>query len=404
MVSRSLSLIARAGFRELCAATVLSLLGTQISRVALILYVFHATNDVSGIVLLSVCALVPTILVSPFAGALVDRFDRRKVMVTADLLRLVVTGATAILPSAGAMYVMTALNSIAGSVWHPAKTAIVPRIVAAKDLEQANSVEQGASNVVWIVGPIVGAELFLRAGIVATLVVDAFSFLVSALLVQRLHVPTASQPWVAHEAERNTRGGVWWGLRYMAVHPLAPVIFLLSFVSLVSAGLWSPLAPFFIRDFLGGADRDVAMQLSAFGIGGVIGALVAPALAGQLGTGRALLAAWLAEAAMMSTYAFVPQRATSVVVILLWGVTVSCVMVPYYTILQRAIEPAFLGRTVAMAKQAESIALLLAMMTALGMRETLRPDQVLALAGFVYLMLVAAVGVLPGGRRLRAVP
>lgn len=394
------AILGNPAFRRLWLADLLSSLGTQASRMALILYLFRTTDSVAGLALLVALETLPGALIAPAAGVLVDRVSRRSVMLVSDLARAALVLLVLIDPTPAAIYALAALLSIATAFFQPAQLASVPLAVPAGDLPRANGLTQSTANVVLILGPLAGAELFLSFGLVPTLLLDAASFLLSGLLVAGLRLrAVAGKEAGAGAALADLRAG--WS--YVSHHALVRPLVLLFFASLLCVGLWLPLAPFFIREFLGGSERVLSIQLAAFGGGGALGGILAPGLISRLGQGGTLIAAFLAEAALMTLYSAVPHVAVSVAIIFVWGIVVALVAVPFYSILQTLVEERFLGRVFSLLKQTESVAIALAMGLAVGLRGLLSSHAALTLAGCVYLTIVAAVSTAPGGRALREI-
>jgi predicted MFS family arabinose efflux permease len=101
------------------------------------------------------------------------------------------------------------------------------------------------------------------------------------------------------------------------------------FVSLLCVGLWLPLAPFFITDFLRGSDRVLGFQFGMFGLGGVVGSLLVPGLVKRVGKGVVLFISLMLEGLTMALYSSIPSVEFSIVICLFWGIVVSAILVPY---------------------------------------------------------------------------
>jgi MFS family permease len=391
--------LANPAFRRLWLADLLSSLGSQVSRIALILYLFRETGSVAGIALLVALETLPGALAAPAAGVLVDRVSRRSAMIAADLARAALLLVAAVAPAPSALYLLAALHSVAAAVFQPAQASAVPLAVPAADLPRANGLSQSAASLVMVAGPLIGAELFLTAGLVPTLLADAASFLLSALLVAGARL----RPAAGEGAETRPLADLRAGWRYVSGHGTIRQLLLLFFVSLLCVGLWLPLAPFFIRDFLGGSERVLSLQLSAFGAGGALGGLAAPRLVARLGQGGTLLGSLLAEAALMTAYSAVPRVAVSIAILFVWGIVVTVAAVPFYSLVQTLVEERFLGRVFSLLRQSENLALLLAMGIAVALRGRLSSHWILTAAGGVYLAVVTMVWQAPGGRALREI-
>ncbi|HEX8185048.1 MAG TPA: MFS transporter [Blastocatellia bacterium] len=393
--------LANHSFRNIWLGSLLSQTGSQVSRIGLILYVFNTSGSVLNLALLVTLEMLPGAVIAPLAGAVIDRASKGAVMIAADLARMAVMLAIVIWPTMTVIYVMAALHSIATAFHQPAKTASIPLIVRKKDLSRANGIDQSASNLVLIVGPVIGAELAINIGLSATLIVDALSFLASSLFISQVKIYRVKR----EEIELSVGGAVGEikeGWNYLARHRLALHLNVLLFIGLLCTGTWMPLAPFFVRDYLGGTEELLGWQLGIFGLGAVLGGAVAPRVVDRFGTGATLFGGFLGEAVCESLYALVPNARASTVIIFFWGIAVSVASVPFYSILQSVVDERFFGRVFSVVKQSESLAVVLAMAVAVLLQNLLATHLVFLLAGLFYLGFAAASSLSNGGRALLA--
>lgn len=388
--------LGHSGFRRLWAAGWLSALGSQIGRIGLILYVFQERGSVAGIALLVILETLPGVLAAPLAGVVADRASKRRVMIAADLLRALFAGAVLAWPTVWVIYVAAAFQSVATAFFQPTRSSALPRLVRERDLPAANGVEQAAGNLVLIVGPVLGAELLARWGLAVTLSVDALTFLASAALLAGLRLGGPG----GGVASGSALAGVREGWRYLSAHPLAPWMALLFFVSLLCTGLWLPLAPLFLRDSLDAGPANLGWQIGVFGLGSVCGALVAPRLVTRFGKGRVLFAALLAEGSVMALYSRAPSLSAANALMLAWGITISMIVVPFYSILQTVVEERLLGRVFSVIKQCEDGALVAAMGVAAALQGRLSAADAFLAGGLLYAAFAASSLWTRGGRVL----
>ncbi|MEK8105275.1 MFS transporter [Micromonospora sp. M12] len=163
-------------------------------------------------------------LLGPFTGALADRLDRRRLMIVCELVQAVVLLVIVlVLPSLPMLLVLVAIRATASQVFQPASRAAVPALVGDRDLETANSTLGFGSNAAEAVGPLLAAALFPLVGLRGVLLVDAVSFLVSAVLLATLPALAAvtgdgRQPSLLRQAKA--------GIGYLLSVPTVRVIFL----------------------------------------------------------------------------------------------------------------------------------------------------------------------------------
>jgi MFS family permease len=390
-------------FRYLWTANLLSMIGSQISRIGLILYL---SEQQSGAVVLAgmlCCDTVPGVIAALLSGALLDRWHKVRVMIGADVIRMLLMLAAALAPSVSVIYLAVGIQSIATVLFGPARSASLPLALDEDELDRANAMDRAASNTTLILAPVLGAQLFLMVGIRATLILDALSYLISALLLLRVTIRQPA-PSSSTDGLSSTWNAIREGWRYPFAHPVVLYMIVMSFCSMLCVGIWTPVAPFFIRDFLASGDRTLGLEFAAVGLGGVAGAALAPKLIGLLGRGKVVFWGLLAEAITMSTYSLIRSVPISVALCVWWGVVVSVMLVPFYTILQEIVSENMLGRVFTVSRQAESGATIIAIGLTLVARHVLRPEQIFLVAGLTYVVLVSSSALTRGGRALLRTP
>ncbi len=379
----------------------ISSLGSQISRIGLLLFLFNELRSVPHLVLLVAVETVPGLLFINVAGTLVDRFDKRRIMIIADLVRALLMIVVLIRPDPLIIYAMAGLHSVAAAFFLPARSAVLPSLVGRRQLAAANGLEQGTSNLIMIIGPIVGVQLFLAGGIRTLLVIDSVSYVLGAALMGFVSLRPGRA--MSNQSIFATRQPLLHsGWRVLCQQPVALQITLLYLVTQVCVGVWIPLAPFFVRDFLQGSDRVLGIQMGVFGLGGLIGALLAPTLLERIGPGAILVVGLLGEATIMTVYSLVPQAGVSIAIILLWGAIVSLIAVPFYSMMQKLIDEGHLGRVFSLVRQGESAALLVSMGVAMTLNQLMSVSQVFLVAGLLYLSVVLVSTSTHRGRQLWA--
>lgn len=206
------------GFRKLWTATVASNLGDGLVAAAFPLLAASITRSPTAIAGLSVAAGLPWLLFGPFAGAIVDRHDRRRSMITFDLGRACAVAGLALLViagtrSLGALYAVVFLIGLGETIVDTASQAIMPSLVDARDLDRANGRLFATQTVAQrFVGPPLGGLLFVVVA-AAPIVADSASFLLAALVIAtipgRFHPWGAAAPGVAGVLAETAEGLRW---------------------------------------------------------------------------------------------------------------------------------------------------------------------------------------------------
>ncbi len=181
-------------FRLLFFAQATSLLGDGMVSVALAFAVLDLTGSASDLGIVLAARATPLVLFLLVGGVWADRLPRGKLMVVADLVRLVTHGAMAALVIAGEasvawLAVLAAIGATASAFFTPAISGIMPHVVSDARLQQANALRGTAEATGRIAGPILAGVIVAAAGAGWALAVDAATFGISALFLARLSVP-----------------------------------------------------------------------------------------------------------------------------------------------------------------------------------------------------------------------
>jgi MFS family permease len=337
-------------FRLLWFGQIVSQLGDWFTYVALYALLYELTGSATSVAALMVMQLLPVALVSPSAGVIVDRLDRRRIMIGADVVRgTVILGLLFVRTPemVWLAYAVTAVVVAAAGFFEPARSATVPAIVAPEDLVAANAVSTGTWSAMLAIGASVGGAVAAIFGRDTAFVLNSLSFFLSAFFLWRMRVP-------ARDAARIGVGG-WSGLvdgfRYMRAHPAVAHIATVKGGWALVGGAILLLTVFGERVFrIGGSgDAGIGILYAARGVGAAVGSLtvafVARRASGELT--RWIAPAYIAAGTAYATLGFAPNiwvAATTVIVAHVFG---SFLWVSSNVLLQLAVPDAFRGRVFA---------------------------------------------------------
>jgi MFS family permease len=256
----------RPQFRALWAAIGLSYAGSGAATVALTLYVQQTRGTGTAVAAFLIASQAPRLL-GPLAGGIADRTDLRTVMIGSDFGQAAIFAVIATLPSFGLLIALTALTTVLQTSYGPARTAMVPNLVERDELIAANALLGTATNLYVAVGPLVGGLLFAAIGPSAALLVNAATFLGSALLTIKLP-PTPPPEGVEHEAllpATATAARFIWGNQIMRTVAIS-ICLLLAFLAVDNVA-----AVFLVRETLGGSAFVYGLIEAVFGVGMLAG-------------------------------------------------------------------------------------------------------------------------------------
>ncbi len=174
------------GFRLLFFATLASGIGTWLAAIALTINIYDLTGSASWVSGLLIADFLPTVAIGLFFGSLVDRLQRKRLMIGADIVRLAVFAALPFTSSATAIVVLAGVTGIANGFFRPAVYAGLPNLVDDSELSYASSLFQSADNVTWGIGPLLGGALVGISGPHLAYWVNAVTFGISALMLSQI--------------------------------------------------------------------------------------------------------------------------------------------------------------------------------------------------------------------------
>ncbi|RDI21516.1 MFS transporter [Lentzea flaviverrucosa] len=342
-------------FRLLWTGRTVSLLGSWLLVIAIPAHVFALTGSLLATGLTLVAEYLPPLLLGPFAGVVADRWDRRRVMITADLFRAAAVALMLVATAGHSLWLVYAAliaESTGAVLFRPAAQAQVPAVVGTgSGLSSANSLNAAVDGTVRLVAPPLGAVILTFAGFQTLIWIDVASYLVSAVAIA-LTTRTTAQA-VSKRVFADLAGG-WKVLRGL---PIARALLPLTAVFLAAnASLSALLVPFGVRQ-LGGSEQ-IGLVVSALGAGFLLGAVVIRGLVDRVQPRLLLAVSQLATAVAF----LVLFSSTSLVVALPAGVAIgvfgSMTLVTPQTTLQRAVPNEALGRISAVFLTAEALATL----------------------------------------------
>jgi MFS family permease len=332
------------GLRRVQLALVGSEIGGWIGIITLGVVSFGHGGLTSFGVVLGLRMLAPA-AAAPFLGLLGDRLPRRRVMVSADLSRVVlIGGAAAIVFDHGpvlVVYVLLSLVSVAGTAFRPAQAALLPSLARTPDeLTACNAVASTIQSAAAFVGPALGGIIVAATDPGTAFIVSAATFVWSALLVSGVREPAREH---TASAEGKVVSQLAAGFRTLVGDRLVRLLVGLIAAQVVVSGALLVFLAAIAFNVLHGSDRQLGVLLSALGIGGLLGAV------GSLGVvGSRLLrsfvlanALWGAPIALLAIW---QSRIGAFVLVAVIGFANTLVDVAAFTLLQRTVPEQVLGR------------------------------------------------------------
>lgn len=350
-------------FRNLMIGKATSILGSNMQQFALSLYVLAITGSATIFASMLAISILPRIFLSPIAGVFGDWFDRKKMIVRLDMLNGFLIGGYAIYfylnngLSLFSIYVLVIVLEIIEIFFGSAMIAVIPSIVEKEKLFDANSVRSVVSSMANIVSPMLASALYAFFGLQIMLIVNAISFILSAILEMSIDIPKNNkepEKIDLHNFKRDFVEGLGILKRYkILLNIIAFGVFLnFSLGPLMSVGII-----FVIIDVLGGTEIQYGIVSTIFAASMLISPMVLGKQAKKIEIGRLLIMTFFLISilvlilAFFSSNGFIQNFATNTIpmvlitsMLFLIGLFVTIVNIALGTMFQTIVPGEFMGR------------------------------------------------------------
>jgi MFS family permease len=271
----------------------ISLIGTWMTRVATSWLIYRLTGSAMLLGVVGFAGQVPTFLLAPVAGVLVDRWNRQRVLVVTQVLAMIQSALLAALALAGVITVthvviLSVFQGLINAFDMPTRQALVVHMVEDRaDLANAIALNSSMVNAARLIGPSIAGLLIAWVGEGMCFLADAVSYLavIASLLMMRLELPTLPA------APSRVLGELAAGFRYaMGFAPIRSLLALLALVSLMGMP-YTVLMPIVATEVLHGGAHTLGFLMAASGLGALGGAFYLASRSTVLGLGRLIPAA-----------------------------------------------------------------------------------------------------------------
>ena len=345
------SVLRNRDFRNLYIAGVASAAGASIAIVSISWIVYESTGSAIDITYVGLAGVVPAIALGLVAGALADRYNRRRVMVLSDVSRAVLMGGLALFLYLVGFDLLVVLGVVLivncfSALFLPASNALLPRLVRTSQLESANGLLQASTQGAQMLGAAAGGAAIALSGVVPGLAFNALTYVISATFVLQIAATfghtggSAAAPRAARSLGTDIREG----LAYMRSN-LA--IFEVTLGFLPGNLLWVMVTNFtvvYVAEYFHGSAGAYGVLVAAIGGGFAAGALVASRarLVRHAGTVMALTVA--SQGALVLGLALSHDYAISLTCAALLGAGAGMINVIYFATVQAIVPDRVLGR------------------------------------------------------------
>ncbi len=338
-------------YYALLVTQTVSLIGSQISEYAVSIAVFRATGHATPLALVAFFSIAPATLLGGFAGALADRFDRRGMMLIANLGFTVCSGLLLLSFASGAfrlwhLYTLTLGASVFATLERPAFQASVAMLVPDSHRDRANAIGQMTGPAAGVIAPAAAGMMYALVGVVGSITIDIATFIAAVAVLAVVRIPRPAETAEGLAMRTAVWRQVFDGFRYLAARPVllgfCGYVSMVNFLALAALVLLTP----YVLARTGSAQLFGAV-LAVMNVGGIAGSLVISA-GGRIGSRMNTVMLGIVALGLFIGLAGVARDAPAIgasLFLLLFALAFT--NAPFWSILQAKIAPDLQGRVFA---------------------------------------------------------
>jgi MFS family permease len=383
-----------------------SLMGSNIQQFVLSLYVLALTGSATLFASMLAISILPRILLSPIAGVFGDWFDKKKSIIILDTINALILGVFAVYLffndtlSIGLIYILVVLLEITEIFFHSSMSAILPSVVEKDDYLEANSLRTMIVSFGQLMAPIFGALIYGAFGLFVAIIINAISFLVSAISEMFIKAPKS-------KSEDNTRSFAGFkkdfisGLKLIKnSKPIRTIMSAAVVINFSIAPLFSVGLIFLVKEVLEQSDIRLGLLQTVLSASMIIAPLLLMKKLKSMRLGDVLIKGFMAIGILVMIISLsVNQRMMNVndgflsysyvlVICFIIGIFVTAVNISVNTLIQKIVPIEFMGRTATVLGLFSTIAIPIGQMLFGFLYDIINPGLVFILNGFVVILVV----------------
>lgn len=331
-------------YRYYFVGQLISQIGTWLQIVAQGWLVLQLTKSPFLIGLVAAAATLPSLLFSLFGGVLVDRFDKKKLIIITQASSMVlatILGAMTILGTINVwqIIVLSFLLGVVNAVDMPARQAFVSEMVEKDKVPSAVALNAGIFNAARVVGPSVAGILIALVGVGGAFLLNAASY-IAAIIVQFLIVP------IVHKKPKHSHPikAIKEGLSYTWTHPVIKALIMLTAIVSIFGWSYTTLIPYMAETIFHQGAAGLGYLYAAAGLGALLAALLVSALAHKFSPNLFIIGGNIIFAVSLIAFSFVSNLYLAYFFLFLEGFGLLCAFAVINAQLQHLVEPHFKGR------------------------------------------------------------
>jgi len=249
-------------------------IGDRFYGIALAWWILQKTNSPSIMGFFMAVSVLPGLILGPFSGALIDRWNRKTIIIVADIIRGIVVVVVAWFSSIGALELWHVFStavaiSLSASFFSPAVQVVIPNIVDKKDLSRANALNQVVGGFSTVIGPILGAAFVSFFGFTWVFLINGLSYLVSAFFEGFMDIP-----YNPGKSSNNLGEDIISGFRFLGERKNILIIIIIIGVVHLFVGSLLVALPFLAKELSGEGIRNLGNLEMMMGVGMILASIL----------------------------------------------------------------------------------------------------------------------------------
>lgn len=346
-VGRAYASVARSpSYFPLWLSQLVSNFGDTLHYIALVVLVYQLTGRGAAVALLVAAEVVPVLLLGPVAGVIIDRFSRKSVLIGADIARAMLALSLVWPQGAWHAYVVAAGIAAGNTFFNPTVQAVIPELTTEDQRLAANSVSWSTGRLVQIIASAIAGGLIALIGTDAAFILNAATFVISALLLVRLVIP-AHAGQLGQQTKRGLDrylGEAREGLRYALRDRLVSRLLIVQGLASLATGTTGAMLVVLSEQHLGLHPSGFAWLIGAIGVGALLGPLIPNAMAKDYRDARWLFGPYIIRGVGDVLIGILTPLPVALVILFVYGLNTSTGMVVFNATVQGAVPGHVRGR------------------------------------------------------------
>lgn len=374
-------------------AQMISLLGSSLVQYAIIWHITLSTSSGKMLTISTLCGFLPQILISLIAGAWIDRYDRKKLIMAADAAIAVSTLFLAVTFLAGyrfnfALFIVLAIRSAGTGIQSPAVNAIIPQIVPQEKLLKINGINSTLSSLMMFLSPAVSGAIMTIASLEVTLFIDVITAIIGISITAAIYI----RPYERTEkSEGSSLKEIRKGFSYLKENRFIKRLLIYQLLILFLISPSALLTPLMVSRTFGLEVWRLTASEMTYSLGMVLGGLLIASWGGFRKKINTTMLAGAVYGVLMIGLGNAPGFLCYLMCNTLIGITAPCYNGPITVTIQEKVEPHMQGRVFSFMQIATSSALPLGMVFFGPLADLISVQMLLSAAGFFVAGLTAAV-------------